>query len=170
MDIFIILLRLVHIVAGVFWVGSGFMVVGYILPAAGKAGPAGGEFMQHLLQSSFTRVILTAASLNVLAGLLMYWRDSAGLQLVWITTPTGLTFTVGGLAGLSGLVIAGAVVGPAAARLGRLSHEVQAGGKAPTPEQAVQLDTLQMKMVHAMRVLAVLLGIAVVAMATARYI
>jgi len=170
MDIFIVVVRLIHIVAGVFWAGSAFMVVGYILPTAGKAGPAGGEFMRHLIQSSFTRVILTAALLNVLAGLLMYWRDSAGLQLVWITTPTGLTFTVGGLAGLSGLVTAGAVIGPAAARLERLGHEVQAGGKPPTPEQMAQLDALQVKMVQAMRVLAVLLGIAVVAMATARYI
>src|SRR5712692_6940335 len=164
MDIFIIVLRLSHVVAGVFWAGSAFMFVSFILPTASAAGPAGAPFMQRLLQSNFTRVVLIAGTLNVLAGLLMYWRDSGGLQAAWITTPTGLTLTLGGLAGLFALIYAGAVTAPAAAQLARLGREIQAGGNPPAPEQQAQSGALQAKMAQAARLNAGLLAVAVIAM------
>src|SRR5436190_689631 len=104
MDLVMIVLRLIHILTGVFWAGAAFILVQFILPAATAAGPAGGQFMQRLLQTNFSRIVLAAGTLNVLAGLVMYWRDSGGLQLVWITTPTGLTLTLGGLAALIALI------------------------------------------------------------------
>jgi hypothetical protein len=170
MDIFIIVLRLIHIVAGVFWAGSAFMFVSFILPTASAAGPAAAPFMQRLLQSNFTRVVLIAGTLNVLAGLLMYWQDSGGLQAAWITTPTGLTLTLGGLFGIGALIFAGAVTAPGAAKLARLGREIQAGGKLPTPEQMAQIGSMQAKLAQEARLNAALLGITVIAMAIARYL
>ena len=55
MDIVMIVLRLIHIVTGVFWVGGSFLLLSYIVPAADAAGPAGGQFMQRLMQRGLTR-------------------------------------------------------------------------------------------------------------------
>lgn len=38
---------------------------------------------------------------GVVAGALLYFRDSSGLDLSWITRPTGVVFTLGGIAGLA---------------------------------------------------------------------
>ncbi len=170
MDILMIVLRLIHIVAGVFWVGAAFMVVSFILPTANAAGPAGAQFMQQLLQRNFTRTVIIAGAWNVLAGALMYWRVSGGLQVGWITSPFGLTITLGALSALTALIYAGAVTAPAGAQIGRLGAEIQAGGKPPTPEQMQQIGGLQAKLAQAARVNSALLGIAIIAMAIARYV
>src|SRR5438874_1607809 len=125
MDIVMIVLRLIHILTGVFWVGGSFMLMSYVVPAANAAGPAGGQFMQRFMQGNAQRAILSAGGLNVLAGVLLYLRDSAGLQLSWITSPVGLTFTVGALAAIAALIYGGAVTAPAGARMGRLGQEMQ---------------------------------------------
>ena len=170
MDIFMIVMRLIHIVTGVFWVGGSFVMLSHIVPAADAAGPAGGQFMQRLMQRGLTRAILGAGVFNVLAGVLLYLRDSAGLQLSWITSPVGLTFTVGALAALAALIYGGAVTAPAGTRMGRLGQEIQAGGKPPTPEQMAQIGSLQAAMVQGARINVALLAIALIAMAIARYV
>ena len=165
-----IVLRLIHIGAGVFWAGSAFTIVGFILPAAARAGAAGGQYMLRLLQLRFSQVVVGAATLNVLAGLLLYWRDSGGLQLAWITTPTGLVETVGALAALVSWIIAGAMTAPAAVRLVRLGTEVERGGKPPSPEQGRQIGALQVRLGQAARANAALLAVAVLCMAIMRYV
>jgi uncharacterized membrane protein len=44
-----LLLRLIHILAGVFWVGAIFLIAGFLLPTARAMGREGGRFMQHLM-------------------------------------------------------------------------------------------------------------------------
>lgn len=84
MDILMIVMRFIHIVAGVFWVGAAFVVVRFILPTASAAGPAGGQFMQQLLRSGFTRAVIGAGVLNVPRGLgdvlARFWRIAARLD------------------------------------------------------------------------------------------
>src|SRR5690242_21394863 len=41
------LLRLIHILAGIFWAGTAFMVAGYLVPAARARGREGGLFLQE---------------------------------------------------------------------------------------------------------------------------
>ncbi len=48
MNIGVILLRIVHIFAGVFWVGGGIFMFAYIEPAVKATAPAGQKFMQYL--------------------------------------------------------------------------------------------------------------------------
>ncbi len=170
MDLVMIVLRLVHILAGVFWAGAAFATVGFILPAARRAGPAGGQYILRLLQMRFSQTVVGAGTLNVLAGLLLYWRDSGGLQLAWITTPTGLVETTGALAALASLVVGGAITVPAAVRLERIGGEVERGGKPPTPEQGGQIGGLQARLGQAAQANALLLAVAVLCMAIMRYV
>ena len=170
MNIYVIVLRLIHIMGGVFWVGAAWMIAGFLFPTANAAGPEGAKFLQRLFQSRLPTVISAAGGLNILAGLLLYWRDSGHLRLDWITTNAGLAFTLGGASALVAFVIGFAVNKPAADRLGALGKAIQAEGKPPTPEQAAELGRLGKRLSDAATWVAVLVAIALAAMAIARYL
>ncbi len=170
MDIGMIVLRLIHIFSGVFWVGSLLVVTGFLQPAAASAGAEGGRFMQRLFnQTRFGPVQGIAGALTVLSGLLMYLRDSAGLQLAWITSPSGLVLTIGALAGILAGVVGAALAGPAGTRLAALARELQASGTPPTAAQATQMQALQKRVNQVTLWATVLVVLALAAMATARY-
>ena len=48
MDTYLVVLRIVHILAGVFWVGAALTAFLFLQPAAREVGPAAGPFMAHL--------------------------------------------------------------------------------------------------------------------------
>ncbi len=170
MDVFMVIFRLIHVVAGVFWAGAMFFSVAYLAPAAAAAGPEGGRFMQRLTtQTRFSAAMGITSGLTILSGLVMYFRVSGGLQLAWIGTGTGLTLTVGGLAALLGAGIGGSVRATGQ-RLGMLGRTIESGGKLPTPDQIAQVQALQRRMAQLGQLTALLMLIAVVAMAIARYV
>lgn len=96
--IYLISLRLVHMVAGVFWAGAAFTLAGFVEPTVRAAGPEGGRFMQRLAEHSrFSFFMSLSSLLTTGTGLLLYWPASAGLQVGWIASSTGRAFTVGGV-------------------------------------------------------------------------
>ena len=168
--LYVIVLRLLHIVAGVFWVGGAWMVVGFLEPTASASAPEGPKFLQKLFQSRFPAVMSAAGGTNILAGLLLYWKDSGGLRLDWITTRAGLGFTVGAVAAIAAFAVGFGVSNPAADKMAAIGKEIQAAGKPPTPEQAAQLGRLAKTTSNGAKWVAGLLALALVAMAVARYL
>ena len=165
----ILVLRLIHILSGVFWVGAVFTMYGFLQPTAERVGPEGQKFMLHLLRRRrFGVAILVAAALAVAAGLILYWRDSSGLRLSWMLGP-GLGFTVGGAAALVAFVIGTAVITPNISRLETIGGRLQDEARTPTEEEARALQRVQATLKPMLVIVTVLLGIAVISMATARY-
>jgi hypothetical protein len=72
--------------------------------------------------------------------------------------------------GKSTLLLGLAVTGPTVARVGALGQQIASGGGQPTPEQASELQRLQARMLLVGRIGMVLLAVAVVTMAIARYL
>ncbi|HEX9616523.1 MAG TPA: hypothetical protein VGA03_03855 [Anaerolineales bacterium] len=170
MDIFVILLRIIHIFAGMFWVGAALIGTFFLVPAAKSSGPEGQKFIQNLMERfRFRAAISVAAILTILAGFLLYVRDSGGLQLSWITSSVGLGFTIGALAALASLFYGAIVMGPTGKKFGELAAAIQSQGNPPTPEQGSEMAKLNARMSSASLVNMVLLVIALLAMATARY-
>lgn len=168
MDIIFIVLRLIHILAGIFWVGAAVLMAAFITPAAQAIGPEGGKFMQFLLgKLRLSNAISLSAILTVLAGIALYWRDSVGLQPAWILAPTGFIFTIGAVAGIIAAILGGTVTAPTAARMDALAKEMQSAGGPPKPEQMARLQKLQMRMGQAGVWGAVLLVLSAAAMAIA---
>ncbi len=166
MNVFIIGLRLVHILGGVFWVGSAMMNAFFLTPAVAATGQAGQQMMGHMITKGKMSVRLTvAAVLTVLAGAILYWIDSGGLTSSWTSSATGLGFGIGGLFALVGLVT-GAMVGMNASKMGHIAASAQ--GK-PSAEQLAQMQTAQKRMALASKISTIALIIALVCMATARY-
>jgi uncharacterized membrane protein len=170
MDVYLIVLRLIHILGGVFWAGAAFALTGFVGPAVNQAGPEGGKVMQRLvLGTRWVTTVSAAAGLAVLTGLLLYWRASGGLQQGWITTGSGIIFTIGGVAGLIGLFY-GIRVGGTSRELAKLGQNIGASGGPPSPEQATELAGLQERLGSMGTINAIALVITVLAMATARYV
>jgi uncharacterized membrane protein len=171
MDVIMLVLRLLHIFGGVAWVGGNFMLAGYVEPTVRAAGAEGGRFMQRLTgQSGFSEMMTVAAIANVLAGILLYWRDSGGLQPAWIATGTGIVFTLGGLAGILAAVVGFGVSRPAAVQLGALGKEIASAGGPPAPEKLAQMQALSEKLRQGGRLGVALMIVALLGMATARYL
>jgi hypothetical protein len=168
-----VVLRLVHITAGVLWVGSVFLFVVYLQPSAAALGPVGAPFMAELLgKRHLVDRILAIATTAVAAGLLLWWKDwhDYGAFGDWIGSHPGLAFTVGGLGAITTLVIGLTVTRPNVQRLLALGREVAASGAPPTPEVAAQIGSIQGRLRLAARVSLGLLLVAVLFMSTARYL
>ena len=74
-------LRLVHILAGVFWVGSAVFLAAIVLPAARAAGAEGGHFMERLMQQPRTRAALGGLA-TILAAVIGAARRGRSAALV----------------------------------------------------------------------------------------
>jgi uncharacterized membrane protein len=164
-------LRIIHIVAGVFWVGSAIFLAGILLPTLQAVGPSAGPVMEHLVQVRRLPVrLMIAMALVILSGIALYWKDSAGFQSAWMHSGPGIVFGLGAVLGIASGVVGMAISSPAGRRLTALTAAVKARGGPPIPEELAELQRLQTRMRGASRLVAGLLVLATAAMAVARYV
>ncbi len=171
MDWYVLVLRIFHIGGGVFWAGVGLFMPFFMEKAIGEAGPAGPRVMGALaLKTRYPVAMASAAGLTVLSGILLYLRDSGVLQnMAWMSSGFGVTLTVGAICGIIGFGF-GIYVGRLSAALAALGDEVAKSGNPPTPEQGAKLGALSARLSQFSRITALLVAIAVLCMATARYV
>ncbi len=171
MDLYVLILRLAHIVGGVFWVGSAFMMIGFVSPAARGLGPMTGRFFELLIRRQrFATAIAIASFLTVVSGILLYLRDSNGLQPDWITSPVGLGFGIGGVAGIAAMVLGAGINGPTSKRMLVVGDAIAQAGGPPSAEALAEIEGYQRRLDSISKVVFVLLSISVVLMAVARYL
>jgi uncharacterized membrane protein len=165
-----LVLRVLHILAGMFWAGGTIVFAWFIEPNASALGPAGIPFTQRLAASSgFPKWISLSAAVSTLAGAWLLWQSSAGFSAGWFSTGFGLSITLGAITGISAALIGMLVQTPASARLGRLSRAVAQAGGPPTQDQSLEIGLAQRRLRLGGRITAVLLVLTVVFMAAARY-
>lgn len=171
MNIYLLnLLRIVHIFAGSLWIGAAISYLFFFKPSVEAIGPAGPKFMQNLAERrKYPLFMLSTSLLTVLAGGALYLLASGGLNLAWIKTGPGLGFTIGSLAALVAFLVGGMGIGPTSAKMGALGQQIAASGGKPTPEQISTLQALEKKLSRAELIDFVMLAIAMLTMATARY-
>lgn len=171
MDLFVIAVRILHIFAGIFWVGAAITFFLFVEPSTRALLPESRQtFMGEVMgRRKFPMIIFAATIVTVLAGLTLYWRDSGGFQLSWITTPTGLGFSLGALAALASFALGPLAILPATGQLGRLGGQIMAERRPPTPDEESILHRLGHQLLVAGRIDLALLTVAVICMATARY-
>ena len=164
-----LILRLVHILAGIFWVGTVFLVACFLIPTVRETGREGGRFMQHLMQRRRLQVFLGLAMLlTVLSGVIMYARLAAATHGAWAGTRPGITYGVGALSAILAAAVGGAIGSSAGRRM--LAAGQAIGPSGPTQEQQAEMTRLQARMSLGARLAAGLLAIAAGAMAIARYL
>ena len=164
-----ILLRLIHILGGIFWVGTMILLAAFLLPTVQATGREGGKFMEHLMQQRRLRVYLGVAMLlTVLSGVTLYVRLAAATHGAWAGSGPGITYGVGALAAILGAAIGGAIGASTGRKMMAIGRSIAAGG--PSAEQQAELVRLQNRMALGARLAAVLLVVSAAAMAVGRYV
>ena len=164
----ILILRLVHIVSGVFWVGSVLFTTVMLLPSIRRAGPSGGAVMNDLGRR-MPPIMMAAAILTVGAGIWLMTIVSGGDVRAWMQSSPGRTFATGGALAILAVILGMAIVAPSARRMSVIGAAVAKRGGPPEPGEAAELGRLGSRMMTANVVVAILLVLATCAMAVARY-
>lgn len=161
------LLRIIHIGAGVFWVGGSLLATFFLIPSVGATAEAGQRVMGHLVNNMKLSARLSAAAgATVLAGAILYWIDSQGLTSGWMKSGAGIGFTIGAIFGLIGFIF-GILVGRGNKTLAQIGAQAQ--GK-PSPEQLTRIQTIQKQLATYSRITGPALILAVIFMSVARYL
>jgi hypothetical protein len=169
---FMIVFRFLHILAGVLWVGSAFLFVGFIGPSAAEVGPSAGPILTAAVKKrKVAKVITGLGGVTVLAGWILWLKNMSQYPSLgdWVTSRFGLVLTIGGVLATISAAVGALGVGRNVERLVDLGGEVAASGGPPTPEQQSRMDQLGKALERHGKTDLVLLLLAVFAMATARY-
>ena len=167
MTYFIWLLRIIHIVGGIFWVGGTLTMTFFIGPTIGATAEAGQKFVGHLMNNlKFSNRMSAAAGLTILAGFILYWIDSQGFSSPWMSSGAGRGFGIGAAFALVGLVF-GILIGRTAKAMADLGSKMQG---PPSPDQLTQLQAIRKQQVTFSNISTLALLLAVTFMAIARYL
>ena len=171
MEALFLVARVLHIGGALFWVGAAFTSTFFLEPTMKALGPDANRFTEYLVnRRRFPVAIALSGAITILAGAYLYWIDSGGLRLEWITSRTGIGFTIGAIAAIAAYVIGFIVIRPAYERLGSLIGELASQGGVPTDAQRGELEEIDARVKWANWVDAALLTAAFVTMAVARYL
>jgi len=165
----ILILRVLHVGGGIMWVGSAALYLLLIIPAAYSAQSPGQKFMQTL-GPKFGAMMGLVTTITVLSGALLYARFFAGgISFIW-TTGAGAAFTVGAVAALGSYVMGAGYFGKMQERIAKLGAEIGSAQSAPNPAKVQEMSRLQSSLMKAYQFDLVLLAIAMLGMAVARYL
>lgn len=167
----LLILRLIHILTGIFWIGSGLYTFFFLGPALASTPAVMGQVMAGLRRRRVFTAQAIAAGLVILSGLRLLMIDSAGVSGSYFATGTGRTFAIAGVFALLAAVFNFGVAQPTMERAAAVGHALAAaadgGEKARLTEQ---LDRLRKRGAIA-GMLAVSSGLlAASGMAIARYV
>jgi len=168
--IYLLVLRLIHIIASVCWAGGGFIFFLFVEPTAKALAPTGMQFVQYMVtKRRFSIFMVISSTLTVLTGALLIWQLASGGLLSYMKTGPGLGFSLGSVVGVVVYFIGMFGVNPRAIRLSKIGQEIQAAGGPPTPEQGAELHKLDREMSALGLADFILVAISLVLMASARY-
>jgi hypothetical protein len=108
-----LVLRVTHVVCGVYWAGTVFFVAQFLEPVVRGAGPAGGTIMQGLQARKYFAIMPSIAGLTILSGAAMMWIDSSGFNAAWMGSRLGMGLSTGALFAIAGLIVGVRVLRPA---------------------------------------------------------
>ena len=167
MNILMLVLRFIHIIAGIIWGGGSLIMEFFIGRTVRETGEVGQKFIQHLMGRVKLHKFMTAAAVSTaLAGAALYWIDSHGLTSGWMRAGAGFGFGVGAVFGLVAF-IAGMIFGSNNAKLGMVGSQIQ--GK-PTEEQLAQIQTIQKRIKTVSPIHTYSMMVAMIFMAISRYL
>ena len=166
----LIILRLLHIVGGVLWVGMFFLMMIFIMPAIQEAGPAGGTIVQGLQRRKLLVVMPVTAIVTLLSGLWLFWVVSRGFDPTYMRSPMGRMLGVGAASAIIAFVVGIAIYRPAMMRAAALAEQLSKASEAERTAGTSELARLRARTKLSGHAILGLLFLAVAAMSVARYL
>ena len=166
-----LVLRFIHIVSGIIWVGGGAYVAFFLLPALAVNRQVMPQVMNELQKRRAFTINPTAGLLTILAGVRLLWIDSAGFNDSYMHAGVGRAFSIGGTAAIIAWLVQVFVARPAGMKLGAIAAQL---GASPSAADRARLEAQAARLRRRSEVAtltAVLFGLlAASAMAIARYV
>lgn len=167
----IIILRLVHVVGGILWVGSAVFNGLFLVPALRQLGPVAGQVMAGLRARHMFVFLPVVALLTILSGVRLMAIVSGGFDAAWFNSRPGSAYAWSALIAIVTFIIGITVTRPLGNRMSSLGAELaQAKDEATRAALGAQMAATQKRLGVIGNVLTVLLLLAAAGMAVARYL
>jgi len=160
----LMMIRLLHVLLGVFWSGAVLFLMLFLDPATRAAGPAGGQVMQQLQKRGFVGTLVLVGLVTVLTGVYVLWSVSGGFESAYMGSLRGIMLSTGALTGLLALGTGAHVSRPTVRKLGVVAQRVASAEGAPDPDDLAEMARLRARLTLAVRIAGVLLAITLVTM------
>ena len=166
----LLILRLVHILGGIFWVGSMMYTTFFLIPAIGSSPAVAGQVMAGLQKRRLFTILPIVALLTIASGVRLLSIASAGFSGAYFGTSTGRTFAASALAATVAFLLSLLVSRPGFVRVGRLSASLAAATDEGARHRiAAEMQQLSRRVAIANAIVVALLLFSAAGMATARY-
>jgi len=164
-------LRVIHILSGIFWVGSMMFTTFFLAPALRSSPAVAGQLMAGLQKRRLFTVLPIVALLTIASGTRLMWIASTGFSDSYFATPPGRTFVNGATAATIAFLLALLVIRPGFMKVGRLGASL-AGTTDEGERQRIsaEMQKINRRVGIANGIVVALLLFAAAAMATARYL
>ena len=167
----LVVLRLIHVLGGIFWVGSALFTAFFLVPALMTAGPAGGAIMGALQQRRLFTILPIVALATILSGARLMWIASGGFRAEYFESRSGATYAIAAAASVTAFLLSLAISRPMAMRGAKLAGEMaQTSEGEPRVRLAAELARVRRRGAIATTIGVSLLVIAAAGMAVARYL
>jgi uncharacterized membrane protein len=120
-----LILRFIHILSAITWLGGGILTTFFLIPAISGSQAAMTEVLAGLKRRRFFVVQPIVATLTILSGLRLLWIDSAGFAGSYFDSATGKAFSWGGLAAIIAYIISYAIAFPLNARAAKIGARLR---------------------------------------------
>ena len=169
MQIELLLLRIIHVVGAVIWVGSGVFMGFFLAPTIAQMGPTGGQVMAGLQKRKLMTILPIVAILTILSGARLMMIVSGNFGPGYFRTPMGRAFSAAALAGVLAFVIGIVMNRPIAMKMAKLQTAVSSD---PASKEAIaaEIKKLQSRAMMTGVVVMALLLLAAIGMSVARYL
>ena len=165
-QIALIILRLIHVVSGVLWVGGAALLAAFVLPAARDE--TGLAYLRRLIWTrNLPRYLNVALGLALLSGFILYGNFVAATRGAWARSRIGMTLGIGGALAIVAALVATFVAAPAIHRALSLGNDAATTGST---SDAGEVGRALNRYAAAMRLVTALLIGTVALMAIARYV
>ena len=164
-------LRVIHIVGGIFWVGSMMYTTFFLVPVIRSSPPVAGQVMAGLSKRRLFTILPIVALLTIASGIRLLWIASAGFDDSYLSTSTGRAFSLGAGAAIVAFLLSVLVSRPGFVRVGKLGVSLAAATDEATRQPLMaEMQRINKRVGTANTAVAVLLLLTAVMMATARYL
>lgn len=139
------IVKFLHILSAVFWMGGAITITVFVLPALKKSGASSKEFMEYLTKVYKLPLALNiSSSLTVICGLILYWKTTMGFQFISFHFPGGIGLFHGIIFGLLAFILGHAFQSPNAKRLSKIMSKLEG---PPSPEELNLIHKIQKRIV-----------------------
>ena len=162
-----ILLRILHIVGGTVWAGGAVYVAFILSPNLDRLGPDIRGSVMKAVSRATTSLLTGAGTITIFAGIALTLRMRQNFFTTWFNSEWGWAIFTGMVISIAAIGLGG-IVGANVKRLAKLSSEIE--GRSPSNEEMTNMSAMSKRISYISKISAVLVIIALITMASARYL